>query len=114
MAKGRGDFTDLLVKQQILSADQLEEARSMASQTGVKLPDALEKLRYTTKEQVMAAVAEFNGIQYINLADATIPPAVIELVPESVARENVVLPYTQEGPVLKIVMSDPTDVATME
>src|SRR5262249_32337061 len=34
--------------------------------------------------------------------------------PESVARENVVLPLSQEGPMLKIIMSDPSDVATME
>jgi type IV pilus assembly protein PilB len=43
-----------------------------------------------------------------------VPPAVVELVPESVARENVVLPLAQDGPILKIIMSDPSDVATME
>jgi type IV pilus assembly protein PilB len=114
MARSRGDFTDLLVKKQILGPDQLEEARSVAQQTGAKLADALVKLGYASTEQVMNAVAEFNGIQFIDLTDVTIPPAVVELVPESVARENVVLPLAQDGPVLKIILSDPTDVATME
>ncbi|MFO0845999.1 MAG: ATPase, T2SS/T4P/T4SS family [Gemmataceae bacterium] len=114
MAKSRGDFTDLLVKKQVLSPDQLEEARGVASQTGAKLQDALVKLGYASNEQVISAVAEFNGIQFIDLTDVTIPPAVVELVPESVARENVVLPLAQEGPVLKIILSDPTDVGTME
>ncbi len=114
MAKSRGDFTDLLVKKAILSPDQLEEARGVAAQTGAKLADALVKLGYASNEQVISAIAEFNGIQFIDLTDVTIPPAVVELVPESVARENVVLPLAQEGPVLKIILSDPSDVATME
>jgi type IV pilus assembly protein PilB len=114
MAKSRGDFTELLVRKGIIGADQLEEARSIAQQTGSKLPDTLVKLNYASNEQVMSAVAEFNGMQFIDLTDMTIPPAVVELVPESVARENVVLPLSQDGPVLKIILSDPTDVATME
>jgi type IV pilus assembly protein PilB len=114
MAKSRGDFTELLVRKQILGPDQLEEARGVSQQTGAKLADTLVKLGYATNEQVMTAVAEFNGIQFIDLTEVTIPPAVVELVPESVARENVVLPLAQDGPMLKVIMSDPSDVATME
>jgi type IV pilus assembly protein PilB len=114
MAKSRGDFTDILLRKQLVSADQLEEARRVAQQTGAKLNEVLVKLDYVNNDQVMAAVAEHSGMQFIDLTEVTIPPAVIELVPESVARENVVLPLTQDGPMLKIIMSDPTDVATME
>src|SRR5262245_1912457 len=114
MAKSRGDFTDILVRKQILGPDQLEEARAVSQQTGAKLADALVKLNYASNEQVMSAIAEFNGIQFIDLSEVTIPPAVVELVPESVARENVLLPLAQAGPMHKIIMSDPSDVATME
>src|SRR6202011_2851119 len=36
------------------------------------------------------------------------------LVPESVARENVVLPMSQENGTLKIVISDPGDFDTLQ
>src|SRR5207249_9677978 len=62
----------------------------------------------------MNAVAEFHGMQFVNLLNMTIPPAVVELVPESVARENVVMPMSQENGSLKIIMSDPTDFDTMQ
>jgi type IV pilus assembly protein PilB len=114
MAKTRGDFTEILVRRQILSPDQLAEAKNLQQQTGAKLPDAIVKLGYATNEEVMSAVAEFHGMQFINLTDVTIPQAVIELVPESVARENVVLPISQENGALKIIMSDPTDFDTMQ
>ena len=114
MAKSRGDFTDILVRQQILSPDQLEEAKGLQQATGVKIQDALIKLEYASMEQIMTAIAEFHGLQFIDLTEVTIPPAVVELVPESVARENVVLPLAQDSGALKIIMSDPSDFDTVQ
>jgi type IV pilus assembly protein PilB len=114
MAKTRGDFTDILVRRQILSPDQLEEAKGLQQSTGVKLQDALIKLEYATMEQIMTAIAEFHGLQFIDLTEVTIPAAVVELVPESVARENVVLPLSQDNGALKIIMSDPSDFDTVQ
>src|SRR5438876_2303484 len=115
MAKSsRGDFTDILVRKQILGPDQLQEAKNLQQQTGAKLQDALVKLGYASTEEVMSAVAEFHSLQFVNLAEVPIPASVIELVPESVARENIVLPMAQENGALKIIMSDPNDFETMQ
>src|SRR5579859_2124719 len=115
MAKMRGDFTDILVKRQVLSPDQLDEAVNMQRQTGAKnIQEVIVKLGYASIEEVTRAVADFHKVPYIDLTDMTIPPSVIELVPESVARENVILPMAQENGALKIIMSDPTDFDTMQ
>lgn len=114
MAKSRGDFTEILVRRQTLSPDQVEEARSMSSQTGAKLQDTIVKLNYASAEDVMSAIAEFHGLQFVDLTEVTIPQSVIELVPESVARENVVLPLSSENGALKIIMSDPGDFDTVQ
>src|SRR5437899_4418764 len=102
MAKARGDFTDILVRRQVLSPDQLDEARGLERQAGMKLHDAIVKLGYATTDQVMSAIAEASGLQFVDLTEVTIPPAVVELVPESVARENVVLPMSQDDGVLRV------------
>src|SRR5712692_5746608 len=114
MAKTRGDFTDILVRKQILGPDQVQEARNVQQQTGAKLPETLVKLGYASMDEVMSAIAEFHGLQFVNLAEVTIPQSVVELVPESVARENIVIPMSQENGALKIIMSDPTDFDTMQ
>src|SRR5262245_53949869 len=114
MAKSRGDFTDILVRKQILGPDQLQEAKTLQQQTGAKLQDAIVKLGYASTEEVMSAVAEFHSLQFVNLTEVTIPASVIELVPESVARENIILPMAQENGALKIIMSDPSDFDTMQ
>jgi type IV pilus assembly protein PilB len=115
MAKTRGDFTEVLLQKGTLSPDQLTEARGMAQQTGAKLQDTLIKLGYATQEQVITAIAEQSGLQFIDLTgEVTVPASVVELVPESVARENVVLPLSQDGNVLKIIMADPSDFDTVQ
>jgi type IV pilus assembly protein PilB len=56
----------------------------------------------------------WDGIPYIDLTDMTIPPSVIDLVPESVARENTVFPLADEDGAIKLVTADPTDFDTMQ
>ncbi len=113
MAKGRGDFTDVLIKKGLISEDQISEARVLSQQTGAKLQDALVKLGYVTQDDIMKAIAEHSGLKSVTLTDLTIAPSIIEMVPESVARENVVIPFTEENGVLQIVMSDPSDYETV-
>src|SRR5213079_1659335 len=59
-------------------------------------------------------IAEHHGLQFVNLEEISIPPSVIEMVPESVARENYIIPISQEDGALKIVVSDPSDFDTMQ
>lgn len=114
MAKSRGDYTDVLIKRKVLSPEQLEEALQFASATGIKLQDALAKQNYATANEVMEAMAEFHGVQFVDLTTIEIPKPVIELVPESVARENLVLPLSLEGNTLKIITADPTNYDTLQ
>jgi type IV pilus assembly protein PilB len=114
MAKGRGDFSEILVNRKIISADQVEEARTLAAATGVRLQDALVKLNYASNKEIFSAIAEFHNMQFVDLADTQIPASVIELVPESVARENAVIPLSHENNMLQIVISNPEDIETLD
>jgi type IV pilus assembly protein PilB len=113
MGKSRGDFTDVLIKKGILGADQIQEAKTLQQQTGAKLQDALVKLGYVSLEEIMSAIAEHSGLKAVDLTGMTIPQVIIDTVPESVARENVVIPLSEDGGMLQIVMSDPSDYETV-
>ncbi len=114
MAKGRGDFSEILVNRKIVSADQVEEARTLAAATGVRLQDALTKLNYANNKEIFSAIAEFHNMQFVDLSDTQIPASVIEMVPESVARENAVIPLSHENNMLQIVVSNPEDIETLD
>lgn len=110
----KGDFTEILLRKRIISQDQLNEAQQVSKNTNTSLPDVIIKLGYASGEDVMRAVAQEHGRDYIDLGDMTIPDSIIELVPESVARENVILPLAEEEDALKVIVSDPYDIDTVE
>ncbi len=114
MAKKKADYLEILMRRGLVSPEQINEAKQMAKESGIKLPDALVRLGYATGENVSRAIAEQNGLPYINVNEVTIPPAVIELVPESVARENAVLPLSESDGHLTIIISDPWDIDTVD
>ncbi len=114
MSQAMQDFTDLLLKQGVISLDQLSEAEDVAKTTNANVGDVLIQMEYATPEEVAMAVAKHHKIPYVDLRTAQIPDSVIELVPESVARENMVLPFSDEDGALRILIADPFDLETIE
>ncbi|QDS98020.1 GspE/PulE family protein [Adhaeretor mobilis] len=108
------DFGDFLIKKGILGPEQLKEAQTVSTSRNLKLWDAVQNLGYGSAEQLMRALAEFHKYEYYDLNNVPIPPAVVELVPESVARENSVIPFSEDDGKLMVLTSDPEDFATID
>ena len=96
------EWLQKLVDDGIISDDQLVEADEMAAGMGVKTEEALIKQGYVAASVVGRAQAEHFGYQYLEMEGTEIPPSVIEMVPESVARENVVIPLSLEDDALVV------------
>ena len=88
--------------------------QAIAKNNGGKVHEVLVKQGYASSEQVMQAMADMHGYEFFDLRDVPIPPSVVELVPESVARENAVIPLAEEDGALKVLVSDPFDYETFE
>jgi type IV pilus assembly protein PilB len=111
MAKQSRNWTDILIKRGVIGADQLNEAKRMGNTT---VEEALAKLGYADSDQIMRAKAEQHGMDFIDLGEIEIPTSVVELVPESLARENIVMPMSQENGAIKVIMHDPMNFDTID
>jgi type IV pilus assembly protein PilB len=109
MAKSR-DWTEILVRRGVIGPDQLKEAGRIEG--GVEA--GLVKLGYADIDDIMKAKAEQHGMPFVELKEIEIPASVIELVPESLARENIVMPLSQESGSIRVIMHDPLDFETIE
>lgn len=107
-------LSDILVSKGIISQDQLTEATRIAGESGKMLHEEVLRLGYADPERVMKVVAKVNRMSFINLDGMMIADDVVDLVPESVARENTIIPLDEEGPRLRVATSDPTDIDTQE
>ena len=108
------DFTDLLLRRGVVGLDQLSEATNLARDSDINVADALVKLSYADPDQVYRAMAEFHKMDYVDLNEHKIPDEVIQLVPESVARENSIIPYKDEDDTIHVLLADPFDLETTE
>ena len=108
MAKKR-NFAAILVKCGILTDEQLEEAKTYAEKQRIKLGDALVQLNYVSANNVMRAMAEEYGTKFVKLSTVEIPPEVVALVPEHIAREFNIVPIAADDGELTIATSEPED-----
>ena len=113
MAKARGDYGDILVKNQVISSDQLQESRDVMKNGG-SLQDALLKLEYANPLQVAKAVAEFNHYEFIDLTDIEVPDEAIKLMTAGTARESNVVPISTDGLSVKLAVADPSDFGMIQ
>ncbi|MDR2345892.1 MAG: GspE/PulE family protein [Planctomycetaceae bacterium] len=107
-------FIEILQRKGFLSNAQISECHEMASSANISLREAISRLGYASNEEVTRAVAEEFGREYIDLKNLVIPPAIIELIPESVARENRILPYQIDGETLRVIVNNPNDLETFD
>jgi type IV pilus assembly protein PilB len=114
MDKPMRDYTDLLLARGVIALEQLNEAKLLAKKEDKQIGPCLISLGYATGEEVTQALAEFHRFEYVDLTTVRIPDPVIQLVPESVARENKILPYAEEDDTIKVLVSDPFDIETIE
>ena len=114
MAAKKLDFREILIRQKVISPDQLAEAEQLAKQKRTKVADALITLGYADGNDIARALAQEHGLEYVNLSEVKIPPSVVELLPESVARENCVLPLAENDGTLTVIVDDPLDYDTQE
>jgi type IV pilus assembly protein PilB len=67
-----------------------------------------------TQEQVTEALAEQWGMSVVNLDETSIPPKVLELVPETMASIYKIMPISLKDDVLTVAMADPQNVAALD
>src|SRR3954469_3041143 len=105
---------DLLVRERIITSEQLEIALKSQKEQGGRLGSILVKLNYLSDEDVTNFLSRQYGVPAINLNYFEIDPAVVKLVPYDTAKRYQVLPLSRVGASLTIAMVDPTNVFAMD
>lgn len=106
---------EMLVKAQLITDSQLEEAIKVQRREGGKLGSIVVRQGFCSDQDIVS----FLGMQYgVPAADLDQWPAieasVVALVPAELANKHKVLPLQRSGNVLTLAMSDPTDIFAMD
>src|ERR1022692_1204319 len=105
---------EILVKDSLISADQLKQALDYQKKSGGRLGTCLVKLGLVSDDEITAVLSRQYGVPSINLKYYEVDPAVIKLVPQETAVRYQIVPLSRVGSTLTIAMTDPTNVFAMD
>src|SRR5438067_4147767 len=105
---------ELLLKEKLITPDQLQQALNQQKSNGGKLGYNLVKMGFVKDEQITALLSKQYGVPAINLASFKIDLTIIKLVPTETARKYQIIPLSRSGSTLTIAMTDPTNVFAMD
>jgi type IV pilus assembly protein PilB len=105
---------ELLLKEKLITPDQLQQALNQQKANGGKLGYNLVKMGFVKDEQITTLLSKQYGVPSINLAQFKIDPTIVKLVPTETARKYQVIPLSRSGSTLTIAMTDPTNVFAMD
>ena len=109
-----GKLGEILLKEKLISPDQLKTALDHQKQNGGRLGNSLVQLGYLSDEEITSVLSRQYGVPSINLAYFEVDPGVIKLIPVETARKYQILPLSRVGSSLTVAMVDPTNVFALD
>src|SRR5690242_6150095 len=105
---------ELLVREKMLSIQQLQNAQDEAKRTGKRLGATLSRLGYVDDQRLTQFVAKQYSLPSINLAEIEIDAAVLKLIPREICEKHQVIPVRRNGPTLVVAMADPSNIYAID
>lgn len=105
----------ILVDLGYLNEDQLWDVLEEQKQSpGEVIGQVAKRMGLVAEDQITEALAEQFGMPVISLTETTIPPKVLELVPETMASVYKIMPVSLMDNVLTVAMADPQNLAALD
>ena len=105
---------ELLVSWGVITEAAIAEALEHAQREGMRIGEALVTLELADEEDVTKALASQFDMEYIDLERNVVVASDMHSVPEEFIRKYHVIPLTHEGGRLKIIITDPLDLGTLD
>ena len=111
MSEKRKRLGDLLVEVEVLTPEKLREALQEQRTSHKRLGELLVDNGYCTEYDIAVALSTQLGLELLDLKHARIDPAVLQKLPEPVARKHLAIPVAmnEEG-YLKVAFADPLNL----
>ncbi len=105
---------EILLKEKLITQEQLNAAIEYQKKNGVKLGTALIKLGFISETELANVLSKQSGYPSIDLSKFEISPELTKIIPVDMARKYLVMPVHRIGAFLTLAMADPTDLEAIE
>ena len=98
---------EILIKRNVITPQQLEEALSIQKQEKCFLGEILVKHGHVEERDIVVALVVQCGFPYIAINKCQIDSEVLKKLPKKVCQENHLIPMDCVGDILSLVMTNP-------
>ena len=105
---------ELLVKNNLITSQQLGKALEDQKASGGRLGDSLIKLGLVQEGELVGFLSKQYGMPSINLSEIKISPDVIKIIPNDVAIKYQVIPVSLRNSTLIVAMVDPSNIFAID
>jgi len=105
---------DILVREGLITQEQLRKALQEQKSSGMRLGYTLVKLGFIEETEVTKMLARQYRMPAVDLSRFEVDPKILKLIPPDIATKHVVLPLKREGRTLTVAIADPNNVAAIE
>ena len=115
MLARRKRLGEILVDRDLITTEQLDEGlEAQKSNRKHRIGRIITDLGYVTENDVYEALGDQLGVPYVSLSFYAVDSDVISLVPEQLARQNMVIPLFKIANSLTLGMADPLNLAVID
>jgi type IV pilus assembly protein PilB len=105
---------ELLVREKLISLQQLRQAQEEQKRSGQNLGFTLSKLGYISDGEITNFLSNQYRLPAINLEEYEIDQDVLKLVSRDVCEKHKIVPVSRSGGSLIVAMSDPTNLHALD
>jgi type IV pilus assembly protein PilB len=105
---------ELLLRDQIISPEQLQRAQEESRKSGERLGNTLIKVGAIQEDDLTQFLSKQYGVPAINLSEFDIDRDVLSLVPKEVVERHRVIPVNRAGSSLIIAIADPSNILAID
>src|SRR3989344_5779611 len=103
-----------LLDADLISEKDFDEALKLSQKTDKKIGEVLVSEKLIEQEKLIKFEAYLLGIPFVNIEKETIPPDVLNIIPQQIARAHNIIAFRKRDNNLEVAMLDPEDLITIE
>ena len=103
-----------LIDANLIDEEKFKECQKKAQKEKKSLDDVLVSEKILTPDQLIKLKAYILGIPFVSLEKENIPPEILKIIPEPIARRHNIVAFRKKGNNLEVAMLDPEDLRMIE
>lgn len=108
------ELREVVVRESLVTTEQLAEVEELVNSTDVSLYEALLEKKAVSDDKIGDLIARTLQFPFVDLTNITIPDNLLHVVPERVAKKKRCIVFDRNAESIKMAMENPQDTQTVD